>query len=105
MSTPKRGRGRRLSDAQIAELARRIVASSRPPPRAGYDIDGAWSVAMRPGGSASVVNLAGGGYAVPLERSKEIAPPSRTVPIRARVPSGVVSILPTATHGVWRIIG
>ncbi len=59
---------------------------------------------MRKGGSGSVVDLAIGGYAVPLERAKEIAPPSQTIPILARIPSGVVSILP-GPYAAWRIVG
>ena len=69
----------------------------------GYTAEQAWKVAMQPGGSASVANLEIGGYAVPLERSTKIAPPSRTVPIRAQIPSGKVWILPGKMHGFWVI--
>ncbi len=73
-------------------------------PGDGYSIDAAWKVAMGPDGSHSVVDLEGGGYAVPIERSKKIAPPSKTKPILARIPSGVVALLPSR-FGVWRIVG
>ena len=69
----------------------------------GYSAEAAWKIAMAPNGSKSVVDLEGGGYAVPLERTKEIAPPCRTIPILARVPSGKVSLLP-GRFGAWRIV-
>lgn len=69
----------------------------------GYTADEAWRVAVRVTKSHAVCDLAGGGYAVPVERSTEIKPPSRTVPIRARIPSGEVHILP-GEFGQWQIV-
>lgn len=58
---------------------------------------------MAPGGSKSVVDLEGGGYAVPVERKTVIAPPSQTKPVLAQVPSGFISILP-GRFGQWRVV-
>jgi hypothetical protein len=71
-------------------------------------MDQAWAVAMAPGGSQSVVDLAEGGFAVPRHpsgRGKKIAPPNRKVPIEAQVPSGRVMILPFPGHfGYWMVV-
>lgn len=69
--------------------------------RNAFDIEAAWTIAAHY--SRSVCDLDGGGYAVPVERSRKIKPPSRTKPIRALVPSGEVLILPV-TFGIWRIV-
>lgn len=68
-----------------------------------YSMDDAWTVAMRPGGSRSVVDLESGGYAVPVERSTGYKRPSRTKPIRAYVPCGVALVV-CATPGLWRVV-
>ncbi len=71
--------------------------------RNSYTAVQAWKIAMSPGGSRCVVDIEGGGYAVPVEANREIKPPSKTVPIRARVPGRVVNILP-GSFGVWRVV-
>lgn len=86
---------RELADA----LARQIVYGD---PGVGYDADSAWDLASSPGGG-DVVSLRGGGYAVTLTKSRAIAPPSKTVPVLARIPGGTVKILPGG--GEWRIVG
>lgn len=73
------------------------------PKRRGYTAEQAWAIAMKPDGSRSIVDLDGGGYAVPLERNTKIAPPSKTKPIRAQIPSGKVWLLPV-TFGIWGIV-
>lgn len=70
----------------------------------GYTAEQAWAIAMGPAGAHSVVDLEGGGYAVPLERAKKIAPPSKTVPIRAQIPRGKVWILPSGSFGIWKVV-
>ena len=80
------------------------MAKKRAKSTRGYTMDEAWTVAMKPGGSAAVVDLEGGGYAVPLARNTKMAPPSRTKPIAARIPSRRVLILPSS-FGIWRIVG
>lgn len=94
----KQRRSPRIKRIQVtaSNLKSRMTAN-------GYSADAAWELAMKPGGAQSVVDLEGGGYAVPLERNEKIAPPSKTIPILARVPSGVVSILPGPY--AWRIVG
>lgn len=98
---PKRRTSRGRTDLKTIV---RNTLPQLPAGAVGYTIGDAWSVAMRPNGSHSVVDLEGGGYAVPLERNKRMAPPSRTVPIRARIPSGEVFILPGRSFGVWKIV-
>lgn len=70
----------------------------------GYTMDKAWDVAMNVTKSNAVCDLEGGGYAVPLERNTEMKPPNKTKPILARVPSGIVSILPSGSFGIWRVV-
>ncbi len=79
--------------------------ANRPETILGYTIDEAYKVKQRMPGSGGLVDLELGGYAIPLVRNDRMEPPSRTVPIPARVPRGVAELLPGKVHGFWRLVG
>lgn len=78
--------------------------TNRPRAVLGYTIDEAYKVKKTMPESGGLVDLEYGGYAIPLARNLKMEPPSRTVPIHARVPRGVVALLPGNVHGFWRLV-
>lgn len=70
----------------------------------GYPIEMAYNVRATMPNPGGLVDLEVGGYAIPLLASKKVAPPSKTIPILARIPTGIVSLLPGNTFGLWRIV-
>lgn len=78
--------------------------TNRPSAILGYTIDDAYKVKAKMPEAGGLVELEYGGYAIPLARDLKMAPPSRTIPIHARVPRGVVALLPGSVHGFWRLV-
>lgn len=75
----------------------------RENPLAGYSMDDAYAVKGKMPGAGGLVDLEYGGYGIPITRSEGLAPPSKTEPIVARIPAGLVSLLP-GRHMLWRIV-
>lgn len=73
-------------------------------PLTGYDIDEAYKVKSEMPKSGGLVDMEFGGHGIPLVHNEKIERPSTTVPIQARIPSGVVNILP-GPRARWRIVG
>lgn len=88
------------------ERRERILAFSTkiPGEEVGFSVDRAWALAMRPGGSGSITSMKGGGYAVLRDRKLDLKPPSKIIPVVARMPSGWVKILPDGDYNWWRVV-
>jgi len=86
---------------------RLLVCRTRRGRERPFTMAEAWSIAMAPGGSMCVVDLDGGGYAVPVARGR-VAPPVPRLPIAAfiRGPDGIPArawITPPEHSTTWRI--